>query len=215
MMMKTSRTRFWWSIISGFLLVTAGVIFLLVNFNLITLNWEVLIGPLFGVGGLVFLLVFLLNTDDWWALIPGFVLTGLGTIIFMSISMEDVGDQWAGAIFLGFISLAFLLIYFFHNEHWWAVIPGGVLFTLAIVSLLSENDLLSGGIFFLGMALTFGLIYILPKPTGKAQWALYPAVILLLIGIMVTLGAVNLINYVWSVGLLIVGGYLILRELRK
>jgi len=213
--MRSSKKSFWLSVVSGVLLVAAGVIFLLVNLDLIKLDWEMLMGPLFGLGGLVFLIVFVLNTDDWWALIPAFVLFGIGSNIFMDHMMGAAADQWAGAVFLGLLGSSFLLIYIFHSEHWWAVIPGGVLLTLAGVSLLSENDLLSGGLFFLGMALTFGLIYILPKPSGKSKWALYPAGILLLIGALVTLGEVNVLNYVWPLALLIAGGYVIYRSLKK
>jgi len=213
--MKTSKKSFWLSVISGVLLVAAGVIFLLVNLNLITLDWEMLIGPLFGLGGLVFLIVFMLNTDDWWALIPAFVLFGIGISIFIDLTMGSVAEQWIGTGFLGLLGLGFLLIYIFHSEQWWAVIPGGILLTLAGVNLVSDNDLLSGGLFFLGMALTFGLIYILPKPSGKSKWALYPAAILLFIGVLITLGAVNVMNYVLPLVLLIFGGYIIYRSLKK
>jgi hypothetical protein len=210
-----SKKSFWLSVISGIMLVAAGVIFLLVNFDLITLDWELLIGPLFGIGGLVFLIVFILNTDDWWALIPAFVLFGIGGSIFIDLTLGSSAEKWIGLVFLGLLGFGFLLIYIFHSEQWWAVIPGGVLLTLAGVSLVSENDLLSGGLFFLGMALTFGLIYILPKPSGKSKWALYPAAILLTIGVFITLGAVDVMNYVLPLALLIGGGYIIYRSLKK
>ncbi|MDY6847467.1 MAG: hypothetical protein SVP52_10100 [Chloroflexota bacterium] len=213
--MRSSEKSFWLSIISGVLLVAAGVIFLLVNLDLIKLDWEMLIGPLFGMGGLVFLIAFALNTDDWWALIPAFVLFGIGSNIFMDYMIGAAADQWAGTVFFGLLGTSFLLIYIFHSEHWWAVIPGGVLLTLAGVNLVSENNLLSGGLFFLGMASTFGSIYILPKPSGKSKWALYPAGILLLIGALATLGAVNVMNYVWPLALLMAGGYVIYRSLKK
>jgi hypothetical protein len=87
----------------------------------------------------------------------------------------------------------------FHRKQWWALIPGGVLLTLAGVTLVSEPDY-AGGLFFLGLALTFGLIYFLPKPSGKSQWALYPAVFLLAVGVLVNLGEANVLNYVWPLG---------------
>ena len=213
--MKKSKTRLLLPVVGGLLLIAAGVLLLLGNLEIITLNWEMLIGPMFGIGGLVFLLVFILNTDEWWALIPGFILVGLGINTFMGQYMETMSGQWGGAVFLGFIGLAFIVIYFFHNEHWWAIIPGGVLLTLAGVTLLPATDALSGGVFFLGMALTFGLVYILPKPAGKLTWALYPAGILFLIGLAIMLNVANLINYIWPVALLIAGGYLIFRALRS
>jgi hypothetical protein len=67
---------------------------------------------------------------------------------------------------------------------------------------------------FLGLAITFFLVYILPKPDGKIVWALYPAGILLVIGGVVLLGVENLINYVWPFALLIGGGFIIYRALK-
>lgn len=203
------------SIVSGILLVSAGVFFLLANVGVFSLNWQVIIGPLFGIGGLVFLIIFITNKDEWWALIPGFVLIAIGIIIFMDNQLAAEVQKWSGTIFLGLLSLAFLVIYIFHREQWWAIIPCGVLFTLAGINLVSENDLLSGGIFFLGLAVTFGLLYILPKPSGKLKWALYPAGVLFFVGVLVTLGSVNILKYVWPLGLFIAGGYFIIRSMKK
>jgi hypothetical protein len=213
--MNKSRTRLLLPIIGGILLILAGVIFLLDNLDVIMLDWELLIGPMFGLGGLVFLLVFIMDTDEWWALIPGFVLIGIGINTFMGQYLERVSDRWGGAVFLGFIALAFIVIYVSHYDHWWAIIPGGVLMTLAGVTLLPDNHVLSGGVFFLGMALTFGLVYILPKPSGKLTWALYPAGILFLIGIAVTLGATDLLNYIWPLALLVAGIFVLYQALRN
>jgi len=213
--MKKSKIRMLLSFVGGILLVAVGVVFLLDNFKIIKLDWEMLVGPMFGIGGLVFLAVFILNKKDWWALIPGFVLIGIGIIIFMSQNMESLAESWGGAVFLGLLGLAFLLVYLSHLNNWWAIIPGGVLLTLTGVTLLPDDGILAGGIFFLGMAATFGLVWILPKPAGKLHWALYPAGILAFIGVLVILGATNLINFVWPVALLAGGGYILYRALRK
>lgn len=211
--MKASKSRTIFSVVFGLLLIFAGVVFLLDNLNVIAVNWQALIGPLFVVGGLIFLLVFILNTDDWWALIPAMALISLGLIIFMG--QEEFANEWTGAVFLGMLGLSFWLIYAFHPLHWWAVIPGGVLFTLAAVSMLAEGGDLSGGVFFLGIALTFGLMYLLPNPLGKLTWALYPAGILFLIGALVLLGTTSLIGFVWPVALLVAGGAVLIHALRK
>jgi len=213
--MKEKKTKILMPIVGGILLIATGVIFLLDNLEIIVLDWELLIGPMFGIGGLIFLLVFILNTDDWWALIPSFTLMGIGIIIFMDQSMESVANLWGGAVFLGFLGLAFWLVYFSHRNNWWAIIPGGILLTLAGVTLIQGDGVLSGGVFFAGLALTFGLVWILPKPAGKLNWALYPAGILAFIGLMVILGATDLINYVWPLALLAGGGVILYRALRK
>ena len=131
------------------------------------------------------------------------------------MGQQAYAEGLTGAIFLGLLGVAFLLVYAFHRDNWWAVIPGGVLLTLAGVTLIPGEGVLAGGLFFLGLAVTFGLVYILPKPSGRLTWALYPAGILFLIGVLVVLGASNLINYVWPLVLLIAGGFVIYRALRK
>ena len=213
--MKKSTTRVLIPIVGGILLIAAGVIILLSNLGIITLDWEMLIGPLFAIGGLVFVLLFVLNTDGWWALIPGFVLMAIGLIIFMGEREVDLLEPWSGAIFLGFLGLAFFLIYISHREQWWAIIPGGSLLTIAGVTLMTERELLSGMIFFLGLGMTFGLVYLLPKPAGRLKWALYPAGILFVIGVLMSLGVTKLLNFVWPVALLIAGGYVLYRAIRK
>ncbi|MFW5713560.1 MAG: hypothetical protein ACOCYU_02705 [Brevefilum sp.] len=213
--MKKSKLSLLLPIIGGTLLIAAGVIFLLNNLGLLNIDWEMVIGPIFALGGLVFLVVFIMDTDNWWALIPGFVLIAIGVIIFMDQNFESIAEIWSGAVFLGLIGLAFLLIYVFHTDNWWAIIPGGVLLTLAGVTLVPGDGVMGGVIFFIGLAITFDLVYLLPNPSGRLTWALYPAGILLLIGILVLLGAKNLMDYVWPVALLIAGGFILIRALKK
>lgn len=213
--MNRSRLKILLPIVGGILLIAAGVIFLLNNLEVIDLDWQMLMGPLFAVGGLIFLLVFILNPNEWWALIPGFALMGIGLIVFMGQGIDTAADRWSGMIFLGFLGLAFLIIYITHRNQWWAIIPGGVLLTLAGVTLIPDNSSLTGVIFFLGLALTFGLLYLLPKPEGRLRWALYPAGILLAVGVLVLLGATNVMDFVFPLVLLIVGGFFIVRALRK
>jgi hypothetical protein len=213
--MKKSNRRFLLSIVGGIVLIAAGVVFLLSNIGIFTLNWEMVVGPLMALGGLVFLVVFITNTDEWWALIPGFILIGIGINTFMGQWRGPLDGKFSGAIFLAFVGLPFFLIYIFHQRHWWAIIPGGVLLTLAGLNLVVDKPALEGGLFFLGLALTFGLVYVLPKPAGKLKWALYPAGILLLLGIIVLLGVTNISGYIWPLALLIGGGYVLYRAIRK
>jgi hypothetical protein len=214
-LMRKSNRRFLLSVVGGIVLITAGVIFLLSNIGVFRLNLEMLVGPLMALGGLVFLVVFITNTDEWWALIPGFVLIGIGINTFMGQWMGTGDGRISSAIFLGFVGLPFFLIYIFHKQHWWAIIPGGVLFTLAVISLIEGKVALEGGLFFLGLALTFGLVYILPKPAGKLKWALYPAGVLLLLSVIVLLGVTDISGYIWPLALFIGGGYVLYRAIRK
>jgi hypothetical protein len=212
--MKRTKISLILPIVGGIVLIAAGVILLLENFELIEIPWQTLIGIVFGLGGIVFLLVFILNKVNWWAIIPGFVLIAIGTFFFMDQYGKAFSDSWGGLVFLGLIGLAFLVIFITHTQHWWALFPAGVLITLGAISSMPDTPL-RGGIFFLGLALTFFLVYILPKPAGKLKWALYPAGVLILVGLAAILQAENLFNYVWPAALLLVGGYFVYQALKN
>jgi hypothetical protein len=194
----------------GLLLILVGGVFLIDNFiptfDFGGLFWAVL----FGLGGLVFLGIFLSNREQWWALIPGFVLLGLGLVIFFGEFAPGRLDDLGGAIFLGMIGVAFLAVYLVRREQWWAIIPAGVMFTVASIAALSalgwdENNLASGGLLFFGIGLTFALVALLPGPKGRMTWAWIPAGILLSMGFLMTFSSMELMQYIWPVALIVVG----------
>ena len=86
--------------------------------------------------------------------------------------------------------------------------------TLAAVALLSTwlDGPVVGGILFFGMAVTFGLVSILPTPHGRMVWALIPAGIMVVLGAAMMLAIPSVFNYVWAVALILVGVYLLLRQ---
>ena len=69
----------------------------------------------------------------------------------------------------------------------------------------------TGGLFFIGMGLTFGLVGIVPTPDGRMSWAFIPAVILLVMGLLVAAAATSLINYAWPLVIIVIGLFLLLR----
>jgi hypothetical protein len=162
---------------------------------------------------MAFLLVFLTNRALWWAIIPGVTLIGLAALIALDQLLPTVGEVAGGALFLGAMGLSFWVIYLTNREHWWAVIPGGVLFTLALVAGLSSvfDGLETGGILFLGLGLTFGLLSVVPTPQGQMKWALIPAAVLSVMGLLVLGAAVSLIGYIWPMALILIGLFLLLR----
>jgi len=73
----------------------------------------------------------------------------------------------------------------------------------------------SGGIFFLGLGITFALLALLPTSGGQMRWAWIPAGILGLMGILIIFAAENLINYIWPSALILAGILLVGRSFRK
>lgn len=210
-----NKTRLLW----GTLLIAAGLLFLAQNL------WNVAIGTflwssIFGIGGLAFLVAFLNDRDtNWWAAIPGFVLLGLAATMLLDQIPGQVAEAWSDSAFLGGIALAFWAIYLTNREHWWAIIPAGVLSTIALIAgipaLPRFEGVEVGGIFFLGLGLTFVLVAVLPTPAGPMTWALIPAAVLLIMGALTMAAATAVLQYIWPVALIVVGCYLLIRALTK
>jgi hypothetical protein len=201
----------------GIFVLVIGALLLLQNLGVFVLGWDLIWGLAFAVGGVIFLLVYWRNREQWWALVPGFSLLGIGALIGLEAIVPGGTGSWGGALFLGAISLAFWAIYFLRREFWWALIPAGALLTLAIVagiSGLAQGDL-AGSVFFFGLALTFGLIYLLPTPEGRMGWALIPAAILFVLALVVLGAQTSLLGYIGPVVLLGTGLFLILRAIRR
>jgi hypothetical protein len=196
-------------IIWGILLILAGILFLLNSLHVIEISdyfWSIL----FLFAGIVFLSVFVVDRKQWWAIIPGLVLFGVGLVALFTLLIPTFPSSFGGGIILGSLSLAFILIYLFNREAWWTIIPGGVLATLAIAvsaePWLSDFQFVS--LFFLGLGGTFAIIGLLPTPEGKMRWAFIPAIVLAVMGV-VFMFIGGSVQYLWPVAL-IVGGLLIL-----
>jgi hypothetical protein len=203
-------------VIGGILLIAAGILFLLQNLNIIGPDIALVWAFLFVAGGAIFLYVFLANRTQWWAVIPGFALLGIGALIAISQLAPGL-EAWGGALFLGGLGAAFWVVYLTNREYWWAVIPGGVLITLALVAGLSS--LLEGidvsGVFFLGLAATFGLLSFIRTPEGRLKWALVPAIVMLVMGLGFTAFSASLVRYLWPLALIGGGIFLIVRMMRS
>jgi hypothetical protein len=130
------------------------------------------------------------------------------------ILLPDALDEIGGAIFLGAIGLSFWAVYLTGRDRWWAIIPGGVLITLALVSALPDRLFAgadSGGVFFLGLAATFLLVALL----ADMRWAYWPAGALGVFGVFLFFGSqISLLSYLGAGALILVGIYLVLRTLR-
>jgi hypothetical protein len=202
-------------ILAALLLIAVGVLLLLQNLNVVSANlnqyvWAII----FAAGGVVFLIVYAASRlVNWWAVIPGIVLLALGGLVAFG---NELGD-WAGILFLASIGLAFIIIYLTNRAFWWALIPGGVLVTTAIMARLAtflrEVELI--GLLFLGLAVTFLVVALVPTPQGRMRWALWPAGATLVVGIILSLTSTSVLNWLWAVILIAAGGFLVYRALQK
>jgi hypothetical protein len=203
--MKKNQSR----LLGGGLLILAGVLLMLQQFNFLGSAVEFLWMILFAAGAAVFLWIYFSRKDQWWAVIPGLSLLGLA-LIFLEEQLNLLpGMEWSGAVFLGCIGLAFWLVYLRKREHWWPIIPGGVLITLALIAGLEPYIKGTDVIFFLGLAATFSLVALLPGSGQDTRWAFIPAGILAVIGIALLAPFVKLAGILWPL-VLVAGGIIIL-----
>src|SRR5262245_50871436 len=138
-------------LVAGLLLTGGGLIYLLQNLGYI--HWGGLVwGAAAAVAGALFLGLAVSDRRQWWAIIPGLTLLAVAVLAGLGYWAPTLASQWGGLLFLGAIGVSFWIVYALDREHWWAIIPGGVLITLAAVSALDRGeDKQLGGIFFLGL----------------------------------------------------------------
>ena len=192
----------------GILLVVGGLLSLLDAMGVISNGGGIFWGLIFGAGGLIFLYMLINNRENWWAAFPAFTLLGLAVSSFLPRSLS----AYDGLVFFAGISLGFWWVYFTDTQRWWAIIPAGVLLTLGVVSSVNDgtSDIATGGLFFLGLGLTFILVAVLPGGSGRS-WALIPGTVLLLFGALLGTPYRGLTDYLWPAVLILLGGYLVLR----
>lgn len=208
--MKLLRSRLLW----GTLLVLGGIALLLENLHVLRIEglvWAVILA----VAGLVFLSEYISNPSQWWPLIPGISLLAIALAILLDFIFPSLGHYFSGFIILAGIGLSFLLVYLKDRTNWWAVIPAGVMGTLGVVSIIDsvEVGVDSGGLFLIGIGLTFFTIAILPGPHEPMRWAYIPGTILLILGAVVLGASGKYFNYLWPALLILGGGLLAVRAM--
>ncbi len=210
--MKRSKASVFWG--AGLLLM--GVLLLLQNLRVLPNLVETIWLGLFGVCGATFIGVYLADRQRWWALIPGGALLGIAAIFAMEAFFPGHGAL-TGIVFLLALSGTFLAVFFFHRENWWAVIPGGVLFTVALVVLLEEfvSGLETASVMMLGLAATFAVLSRVETPQGRMRWPLIPAAVLLSFGLLLLASSVGWATWAISLLLILGGAYMALRSLPR
>ena len=203
-MKKLPSTLLW-----GILLVLIGLLTLLSNLNVLGNASDIIWGVLFAAVGVVFLFLFVQNRERWWALIPGLGAIGLGLLITVGKLMPNDTEA---ILFVGALGLAFLVIYVLRRDFWWALIPAGVMFSVCLVVLFSNQRAFEeGSLMMLGLGATFAAVALLAKPAKNFRWAWIPAGVLGLIGLAILSDSVGFAKYIWPLAIILVGAFFLLR----
>ncbi len=190
--------RFDYRILIGAALILGGILMLLDKTGILKGAGSYFWAGVLAIAAGLFLFWFFSDRSKWWAAIPGFTLAGMAV---SALLMDAPG--WSGLATLGGIGVGFWAVYFRERSHWWAIIPGGVLLTLGLTSALTEafNIIDTGGVFFVGLGITFLLVGLL----ARMKWAYIPAAVLLLLGFFLGTPFVGALEYAW-IGILMIAG---------
>jgi hypothetical protein len=172
---------------------------------------------LFGIPALMFLLVFILDRQQWWSLIPSSVLLGLTWVLLNELNHFST-PLTAAAIFLFSIGLPFWLIYLI-KRWWWTLIPAGVMTVIALIPILIDynfDGLIIGSIVCFGFSTVFLLIRLVNRSIPEFRWTWWPISIFAGLGlVLLLLGTTSIVQYMIPIVLMIIGGGLLLRNFMK
>ena len=209
--------RFDMRIVLGLVLIVAGSMFLLQSLGLFHGGVDLLWATILGGAGVASLYVYANNRANWWALIPGTTLVAIAFNIIVSVISPRAGNMLGGGIVLGGIAVSFWLIFLTQRGYWWAVIPAGVLSSLALVSVADEiipsGD--TGGLFLVGLGLTFFLVANLPGYENGLKWAYIPGGILTAIGVLTLPFMQVTFNILFPLALIGAGGYVLYKNYKN
>lgn len=194
-------------------LVVIGLVLLLFNFNMFASFdplAQMVLAALFATGAAIFFLSYFASRQDWARLIPAWTLLTLAAMALAS-TLSGLNQRITVSLLFMGLAIAFLNIYLLdRRQHWWAVIPGGIMLVIGIVIALSARISRAetlATLLFCGMGVVFLALYWLGgRP--RQWWALVPGSVLLVFGLFIfTLenGESSAILRLWPVLLIVIG----------
>jgi hypothetical protein len=130
------RTQ-WWPLIPTYVLLSIALMIPLVELNIMRDAW---VGSyVLSTIALPFIVIYLRDRQNWWALIPAYVLVSIGIMIGL-IEAGLLNDFLVPAYVMFAVAIPFLFVYFRNPSEWWPLIPGGVMGLMGLGFLLSDRS---------------------------------------------------------------------------
>jgi len=86
---------------------------------------------------LPFLVVFLRDHAQWWALIPAYVLLAVGLMVAL-LESGVLSELLVPAYVLFAVAIPFLVVFALNPKEWWPLIPGGIMAVIGLAFLVAE-----------------------------------------------------------------------------
>jgi hypothetical protein len=87
---------------------------------------------------LPFLVAYLRDREQWWALVPAYVLLAVGVMVGL-IGRGVLSELLIPAYVMFAIAVPFFVVYVRDSTHWWALIPGGIMTIIGLSFLVAEG----------------------------------------------------------------------------
>ena len=206
------RSKNWWALIPGGVMLFLALTTLLVD-N-VGGEW---VGSMFlFLIALTFFVVYLNNHARQWALLVAYIMF----VLSIAPAMASFGGDTAayfGSVFLFAVALPFFIVYFRSESSWWAIIPAGVLTTLAVIAGAAIagwiEDGTNGGyanaFLMAGLAVTFAVVWL----RNAKPWAKVVTIVLAALAVASVFFA-SYTEIFWPVAIILVGAYLLFTALR-
>lgn len=201
----------WWPLIPAYVLWAIAGLLTLVELNVI--DGVFLPAYVLPAIALPFIVVYLRDRAQWWALIPAYVMITVAAMLLLS-ETALLRDTFQATFVLTAIALPFLVVYLRDRAHWWALIPAYVLFSIGVMILLEElgilSDFLVPAYVMFVIAIPFFVVYI---RNPKQWWPLIPGGIMAAIGLSFLM--VEAFQYVFPAAVILVGLWILVRSFTR
>jgi hypothetical protein len=215
--MKPSRSL----LITGLACIIAGALFLLETLQVWDMDEILVTAIIFWAAGLSLLTGYFGFSARKGALITGAVCLFIGTTIWI-INFTGLPDYTNTILFLIITGLVFLEALRRGKKNWWAVLPGGMCLVFAgqvlADNVWNDSGTLQAGLFFGGVGIVFGIVYLLRDETHPLGWARYPSLIALVLALLFLVSGLlrgGFWRLVFPLALIAAGCLIIRRSLTK
>jgi hypothetical protein len=125
----------WGLLIPAYVLWAVALLIALITLNV--LRDESVATYVLAAVALPFVVTFLRDRAQWWALIPAYVLVAVGVMVWL-IGQGVLNDLLIPAYVMFAIAIPFIVVYARDSRQWWALIPGGIMTIIGLAFLIAE-----------------------------------------------------------------------------
>ena len=126
----------WWALIPACVLLAVAVMVALIELDI--LRDEAIATFVLAAIALPFVVVYALDRERWWALIPAYVLLAVGVMVGL-IGLGVLDDLLIPAYIMFMVAIPFLVVYLRNRDLWWLLVPGVILAIIGLAFLLAEG----------------------------------------------------------------------------